>query len=511
METLRKHDYLYDIGLVFRSNHNYGANMTHYSLYKFLCSQGYKVLMIDVPSDSKYSLPIDRPDPLELFKDNPYNKESLAYPIKHRWDLPKMNLLCRFFIVGSDQLWRQYFVVGTNYFSTLDWVDDDKYKISYATSFGVDSYEGNYEEKKALGKRLARFQNISVRETSGVNIVSELVNKKAQCVSDPVFICDKIHFDIMAEKGKNRLPDNKYIAAYLLDRMDYKDKYVNEIGKRKGINSSILIEDAMVTHTYKIEDVIIPIENATVEEWLYMIKNCEFLVTDSFHGMCFALIFEKQFVITISQDSHRGYARVDNLLTKLELTDRIVNEYSIETVQYLSNHYIDYDVVNQKLREFAKQGRNWLIDALECADAYQNDFKRYINTHISKEVQNNIKNEKIAYDEKVKRIKENGKDILKKSCPIYVWGVGECFKKNIRLLCEIYSIAGAVDSDPNKWGEKVANNITCVSPQSLLSIGNAISVILLVENKDVAKEIGNMLEVNRVQNYITYEQLFGNT
>ena len=79
-------------------------------------------------------------------------------------------------------------MVDTNYFSTLDWVSDEKYKISYATSFGVDNYEGNQEEKEAIGRRLSRLHRISVRESSGVKIVSELTGRESQWVADPVFI-----------------------------------------------------------------------------------------------------------------------------------------------------------------------------------------------------------------------------------------------------------------------------------------------------------------------------------
>ena len=343
-----EHKYTYDIGLVYRSNHNYGANLTHYSLYYFLCSQGYSVLMIDLPWDSKFSLPIDRPDPFELYQSCPYSQDSIAYPIKHRWDLPKLNRLCKFFIVGSDQLWRRYFVVNTNYFSTLDWVDDDKYKISYATSFGVDQYEGNQEEKENVGKRLSRIQRISVREKSGVKIVKELTGKEAQWVVDPVFICDKKCFAELAQKGRKRMPLNKYVAAYLLDRDAFKNECIYSTKISQNICESVLIEDAMVTHVYSDVDELNPIQNATVEEWLAMIGNCEYFITDSFHGICFAIMYKKQFVVIISNDSHRGYARIESLLQRLGLENRIV-----KTIQDIRNNdiwdeRIDYRGVDTK-------------------------------------------------------------------------------------------------------------------------------------------------------------------
>ena len=500
--------YIYDIGLVYRSNHNYGANLTHYSLYQFLCSQGYRVLMIDLPSDSKCALPIDRPDPLELFEDCPYSKESIAYPIKHRWDLLEMNALCRFFLVGSDQLWRRYFVVDTNYFSTLDWVSDEKYKISYATSFGVDNYEGNQEEKEAIGRRLSRLHRISVRESSGVKIVSELTGRESQWVADPVFICAKRCFDILAKKGSQRMPLHKYVAAYLLDRDAFKNEYVRRMKLKKNICESVLIEDAMVTHSYSDKDELNPIRHATVEEWLAMIKNCEFLVTDSFHGMCFALIFKKQFVIIISKESHRGYARVESLLTMLGLKSRIVHECSDEKGNDISDQPIDYKIVDAKLCEFAKKGRNWLLDSLELANQYKEVSDENI-TWISEKVQKDIEKEKMKYAERIECIERRGAGVLKKNSPVYIWGAGACFKRNIKVLSEIYRIVGVVDSDSGKWGKEVAKNIFCISPQKIFSMSKNVAIIILIEDPNISRDISNKLRTKGIMNCITYGQLIG--
>lgn len=500
--------YIYDIGLVYRSNHNYGANLTHYSLYQFLCSQGYRVLMIDLPSDSNFALPIDRPDPMELFGDCPYSKESIAYPIKHRWDLIEMNALCRFFLVGSDQLWRRYFVVDTNYFSTLDWVNDEKYKISYATSFGVDDYEGDQEEKDAIGGRLSRIHRISVRESSGVKIVSELTGRKSQWVADPVFICDKKCFDVLAEKGSRRMPLQKYMAVYLLDRDAFKNEYICRMKLKKNINDSVLIEDAMVTHSYLDTDELNPLRHATVEEWLAMIKNCEFLVTDSFHGMCFGLIFKKQFVIIISKENHRGYARVESLLTMLGLKNRIVNDFFDERDNDVSDQLIDYRIVDAKLCEFTKMGRNWLLDSLKLANNYKEVSDENI-TWISEKVQRDIEKEKIKYEEQIDSIRRRGEGILKKNIPIYIWGAGACFKRNIKVLLEIYRIAGVVDNDSKKWGKEVAKNIFCISPQKIFSGSKNIAIIILIEDFNISRDICNDLRTNGIVKYITYEQLIG--
>lgn len=501
-----EHKYTYDIGLVYRSNHNYGANLTHYSLYYFLCSQGYRVLMIDLPWDSKFSLPIDRPDPFELYQSCPYSQDSIAYPIKHRWDLLELNALCKFFIVGSDQLWRRYFVVNTNYFSTLDWVDDDKYKISYATSFGVDQYEGNQEEKENVGKRLSRIQRISVREKSGVKIVKELTGKEAQWVVDPVFICDKKGFAELAQKGRKRMPLNKYVAAYLLDRDAFKNEYIYSTKISQNICESVLIEDAMVTHVYSDVDELNPLQNATVEEWLAMIENCECFITDSFHGICFAIMYKKQFVVIISNDSYRGYARIESLLQRLGLENRIVKNYTDIRNNDIWDERIDYRVVDNRLNAFIKEGKDWLLDSLNLAGIHRNVLDES-SLRFGLGIQRNIDEEKKEYIHQISVIEKNGKKFLKKGDHVYIWGTGACFRENIKILSDIYMIEGTVDSDPQKWGRKVGKDIWCISPKQLFSKTVNISVIVLIEDSKISENICDALRSNGIVNCITYKQL----
>ena len=73
----------YDIGLVYRSNHNYGANMTHFALYSILTQWGYQVAMIDLPEDSALYLPVARYNPYELYINIPYDENSIRYRFKH--------------------------------------------------------------------------------------------------------------------------------------------------------------------------------------------------------------------------------------------------------------------------------------------------------------------------------------------------------------------------------------------------------------------------------------------
>lgn len=500
-------EYLYDIGLVYRSNHNYGANMTHFSLYSFLHSIGYKVLMIDLPFDSKYSLPLERSDPFELFMNNPYDSSSICLHFRHMWDLLETNKLCRVFIVGSDQLWRRYFVEGTNFFSTLDWVDNDKFKISYATSFGVDYYEGSKEEKENMGKRLSRINRISVRETSGIDIISEMTGRMCECVPDPVFICDSKIFYHLAEKGKEKHPQDRYIAAYILDEEDYKKKYIYEIKRDYNANSAVMIEDAMCEHTAFNDNEIMLIDKASIEEWLSMIRDCDYFITDSFHGMCFALIFEKQFIVTMSPSSHRGYSRIENLLKKIELSERIVCDYSKDRMNYLVNRKIDYNNVNLHMKKYINEGKKWIIDAINYSNNYDSTIQKQ-NREIFEEKRKILIQEKKEYERKAEKLKKKGGEYLKAGKAVYIWGGGDCFKKNIRFLTEIYKIDGVIDSNEEKWNKQVVDGIKCISPYEFLKQKKDVNIIILIERQDIIKEICSILDMNGLVDYVTYRQLF---
>lgn len=103
------------------------------------------------------------------------------------------------------------------------------------------------------------------------------------------------------------------------------------------------------------------IENVTVEDFLYCFKNASFIVTDSFHGMCFSIVFCKQFVCLGNEK--RGLTRFTSLLKKLDLMSRMVlnNNYSLNIVSSV----IDYSIVENKLNAFTQMSMTWLKNAIE--------------------------------------------------------------------------------------------------------------------------------------------------
>ena len=117
---------------------------------------------------------------------NPYKTEDICDEYDCRWEVIYLNENCNSFIVGSDQLWRvAMFVEPTDYYTCLDWVYSSKYKASYATSIGTDHYDGDKDQFSYLIKR---FQRISVREHSAVNIIKEMTGIECKYVVDPALL-----------------------------------------------------------------------------------------------------------------------------------------------------------------------------------------------------------------------------------------------------------------------------------------------------------------------------------
>lgn len=257
------------------------------------------------------------------------------------------------FVVGSDQVWRHSYTHSyyKNYF--FDFVSDKTPKIAYSASFGLDQWEGDDNTETEIATLLQRFSFISVREKSAVAYCNNLIKvDKVEHVLDPTFLVDKkFYIDLMSkENRKNKIE----IFNYVLDQKTEKQEIVNII-------SRIL--------SFKIETIDLYQESfkprSSIAEWLSNIYNAKFIVTDSFHGMVFSIIFNKQFIVIANKD--RGYSRFYSLLNELNLTDRIIDDSITKNedgIDEMVRREIDYQSVNNKLKELIKSSQNFLIKSL---------------------------------------------------------------------------------------------------------------------------------------------------
>lgn len=216
-------------------------------------------------------------------------------------------------IIGSDQTWRPKYSPNINSYY-LDFLKSNKEikKLAYASSFGVDSWEYPKKETKKCAKLAGSFDAVSVREQSGVDLCKKYLGVDSTCVLDPTLLLDKEDYleliDDKYERGKSNgvftyfLDENqeKYATAQLLAESLFTHTYSCQAKK----HSKILKE-------YNLDDYIMP----PVEDWLASFANAEFVLTDSFHGMVFSIIFEKPFLVIVNKE--RGAARFESLLGQI--------------------------------------------------------------------------------------------------------------------------------------------------------------------------------------------------
>ena len=258
------------------------------------------------------------------------------------------------FVVGSDQVWRYAYTrdIYKNYF--LDFVKGSQKRISYAASFGVDQWEGDDLSKDKIGEFLKSFDSISVREKHGVEYLLKEFKIDSQNTLDPTFLVNvKFYKDLMEFSSPIK---SGGVFNYVLDQDQNKQNFVNSIG------SYLKLDINQINLTPSINQI-----KPSIQTWLKQIYEADFVVTDSFHGMVFSIIFNKQFLVIINKK--RGASRFESLLGQLGLLNQIVdkpddlNSDSIEFI--IKNNQIDYEKVNEILDELRNKSRKFLLDSLK--------------------------------------------------------------------------------------------------------------------------------------------------
>lgn len=350
----------YDIGLVGNWSYpNYGSALTYYALYETLCAMGNSVYMIGWPRSSSW-----KPYALQsLFRNNPYPSYAIAPLVDTRADMKVFNNQCNAFIQGSDQLFNNNLYNWFDKFMQLDWVQSNKCKIAYAASFGCDYIWGSDNDRAELAHFMQEFDYFSVREQSGVGLAKEEFGVDAHWVIDPVFLVDRSVYDKLIDSDPVNLPPNKYLFTYILDPNQDKANALLWGAEKRHLSIRAALDGAIDNGNTTEEWQIETIHGLSVEQWLAHIKNADFIITDSFHGTCFAIIYRKDFIAI--NNSSRGGTRFKSLLESLGLEKRLLeSEKLLITHPELFNESIDYDKVYSKLNRWKKDSFSWLTESL---------------------------------------------------------------------------------------------------------------------------------------------------
>lgn len=342
--------------------YNYGAVLQTYALCTYLNAQGIKTEVINyrpyyyrgsTKSTNKLKLFLRKfvriPDNLKsekIFYGFLKQHVPMTEEYKNYESLKNAHIKTDLYIAGSDQIWNFNLPNGKDLAFYLEFADNKGIKISYAAS--LSSEKLSEEQKKFLKNHLNKFDYISVREHTGKELLeSAKIDTIVDVVMDPVYLFDAKKWDEMI-KCPTHKPEEKYILVYAFNRQKHVFEAAKKLAKEKGYK-------VYLVNTFW-EDILQGIDyyywNCKPEEFLYLIKNAECIVTNSFHGLSFSLLFNKSVVLFEKDDT--GNSRMVDLLQNIGIKDSVLAKKG----EKITIKKLPYEEINQKievLREHSKQ------------------------------------------------------------------------------------------------------------------------------------------------------------
>ena len=262
-------------------------------------------------------------------------------------------------IVGSDQVWRAKYArtLLTDFFLGFLPENSDVLRISYAPSFGVDriGYGGKLQKVRHLVKK---FDATSVREDSAVTLCRTELGVEAKHVLDPTLLLDVSDYLALLPPADGEVAG--HLLAYVLDIDEEKTQVIRAIERRLGISAyGTNGRPFRAKNALKADDGV-----RTIENWLASIHRSSFVVTDSFHGVAFSILFNRPFIAY--GNPKRGMARFESLLRMFGLEDRLhVGSERIDIDDILDP--INWAAVNSRLAELRLDSFSFLEQALRSS------------------------------------------------------------------------------------------------------------------------------------------------
>lgn len=259
------------------------------------------------------------------------------------------------YVVGSDQVWRPRYSPHIYWFF-LDFLSDDfkGKRIAFSASFGTSEWEYSKEQTEYLRPFVKRFDAISVREQSGVDLCKTYFDIPAIQVLDPTMMLTPKDYAELVNLDKHHTYSMEgTIFSYVLDDTNEIRTIVDGISATLGFSVQQLGIHNYDYSPYTSVKQIAKYLPKPISQWLRCFQETEFVVTDSFHGTVFSILHHKPFVVVANP--MRGFARIETLLNMFGLNDRLVNSAAEHSRDWLL-HGIQWDrvdsVLTKKREEF---------------------------------------------------------------------------------------------------------------------------------------------------------------
>lgn len=364
------------IGIVtFHNALNEGAVLQAYALQTFLTQLGHKVEFIDYAPIRKYAIrDYIAKSPVVMFNKwrNIYNgKKYMRYgnfnkvltlssrSYQSYEELKDYPPDYDVYIAGSDQIWN--FCTSLSPVYMLDFVPFGKKKIAYAASMGQCCLDKSlYREFK---KRLLSFDAISLREKNAVDFVNVLLKgeKLAYQTLDPTLLIDSKAYDKIIDDGEIKVKN--CICTYILAELDKENfEIIRVIKSLLGLDIINLRNPDTCIWLSQAQNKIV-----TPYQWLYYIKNSDFVICSSFHAVVFSLIFHKPFIALVPpRDKNKGgNMRINTLLENMGLLNHIIEHFDLKQTQEILKESINWDNVDTKIRQMRDLSIEFLLKNLK--------------------------------------------------------------------------------------------------------------------------------------------------
>lgn len=348
--------------LTFHWATNYGAVLQTYALQSYLTSIGHNVKIINYKPRkfdksffrflwyrefihlSNYIKTQKTENALKVFRDNYLNQTNRINTCSH---ISEMAFQFDMIISGSDQVANPAFLmngegngtISPAYFLGFSY---EGKRIGYALSFGCVDYPE--VARKIASNYISAFTRISVRETSGINIVKSMGRDDAAIAPDPTILMKPEFYHMLADKSSLHIK-KPYIYCFFLRHIADRKRVIKKL-----YDNSIVL--------WNNED-----GNYTMQDWLYKIKHAKFVMTDSFHCVVMCLKLHIPFIVITDLQGNVGMNdRFQTLLSKLKLSRQIC--YKEDILNYSLHWNYNWAIIDTELKSYAESGKNFLNAAL---------------------------------------------------------------------------------------------------------------------------------------------------
>ena len=344
--------------LTYHYSANIGAVMQAYATCRALQELGHEVVIVDIrqPEDNHSGLVKLIADVANFKRDRDLRKfRSMHYPpLTRRYlsvdslrlDPPRVDCL----LVGSDQTWNLDISKEMAMAYFLDFGDERIRRMSYASSFGRDSWPENSPVTKGVQKALTRFQHLSVREATGLDILAHTFGLDGTLVVDPTML----FADYQELTGP--IPEKNELVCYKLERNQAFYTGIEAVKQMAGMPARLL------NNSYPVKGFRYTCPPG-VSEWIRRLGGARMVLTDSFHGTVFSLLYQRNFVAVMNKNGRDS--RILDLLKAVGLQSRAFE--SMETLKEDPSWLqpVDYSVVEPRLRAMREVSWDYLKRALQ--------------------------------------------------------------------------------------------------------------------------------------------------